>query len=351
VRQAMFDVMRFWLDRGVDGFRVDVMWLMIKDEQFRDNPMNPLWRPGDPPIGRQEMIYNADQPETHAIVRQIRAICDAYGERVLIGEIYLPLPRLVTYYGAQGDEAHLPFNFELIKLPWRAEVIRQAVEQYEAALPPRAWPNWVLGNHDQPRLATRTGPHGARPAQMLLLTLRGTPTCYYGDEIGMHDVAIPHEQAFDPMEFLSPGTGRDPERTPMQWDASPNAGFTRGEPWLPVADDYQTYNVEVEQQDMGSLLSLVHRLLLLRRATPTLQVGSYVEVDTLNDQAFAYLREYEGHQVLVALNFSPACQDVDLTEVGTHGNIVISTFLDREGPVELTRLTLRGNEGVVIETN
>ena len=162
----------------------------------------------------------------HALVREMRAIVDQYGERVLIGELYLPLTSLIQYYGEQLDEAHLPFNFQLVTMPtWQASTIRQVVDAYEAALPRGAWPNWVLGNHDRPRIATRVGREQARTAQMLLLTLRGTPTCYYGDELGMQNVAIPAAPMHDPPGKQDPQHSRDPQRTPMQWDTSPNAGF------------------------------------------------------------------------------------------------------------------------------
>ena len=177
VRQAMYEVLRFWLERGVDGFRVDALEVLLKDEQFRDNPMNPQWKPGDPPNTRQIGRYTEDLPGIHEIVREMRAILDHYGERVLIGEIYLPLARLIPYYGEQLDEAHLPFNFQFVTMPtWEAGAIRQVVDAYESALPQGAWPNWVLGNHDRSRIATRVGREQARLTQMLLLTLRGTPT-------------------------------------------------------------------------------------------------------------------------------------------------------------------------------
>src|SRR6266852_5355958 len=231
-------------DDGIDGFRVDVLSVLLKDDQFRDNVMNPLWKPGDAPYLRQELLHTDDQPEIHEIVREMREVLDRYGERVLIGELYLPVSRLMHYYGQELDEAHLPFNFQLVTMPtWEARAVRKLVDEYEAALPAGAWPNWVLGNHDKPRIATRVGREQARLAQMLLLTLRGTPTCYYGDEIGMQNVPIPLEQLQDPKAKVSPEHSRDYERTPMQWNALANAGFTDPEvrPWLPVADDYQTY--------------------------------------------------------------------------------------------------------------
>ena len=154
----MFDVMRFWLDRGVDGFRVDALEVLLKDEQFRDNPVNPLWRPDDPFSTRLLEHYVVDQPGMHDIMQEMRAVTESYSQRVLIGELYLPLERLMPYYGEQLDEIHLPFNFQFVTMPtWEAGTIRQAVEGYEAALPQEAWPNWVLGNHDRTRIATRVG--------------------------------------------------------------------------------------------------------------------------------------------------------------------------------------------------
>ena len=190
VQDAMLSLMRFWLDRGVDGFRVDTMAHLIKDDQFRDNPPNPDYRPGQLPHRRLLTTYTVDRPEVHEIITKMRVVTDSYDGRMIAGEMYLPVERLMGYYGTSGGGAHLPFNFQLIELPWHAKTMATAIDVYEAALPPNAWPNWVLGNHDKPRIATRVGAAQARVAAMLLLTLRGTPTMYYGDEIGMHDVAL-----------------------------------------------------------------------------------------------------------------------------------------------------------------
>jgi alpha-glucosidase len=347
----MYDFLRFWLDRGVDGFRIDVLARLLKDEQFRDNPMRPDWKPGDPPNARQLSRYTQDQPGMHEIVREMRTIVDRYGERVLIGELYLPVERVVQYYGEQLDEAHLPFNFQFVTLPtWEASTIRQVVDVYEAALPPGAWPNWVLGNHDRPRIATRVGRDQARTAHMLLLTLRGTPTCYYGDELGMQDVPIPLELMHDPQGKEHPEYSRDPQRTPMQWDGSSNAGFCAPDviPWLPVADDYQTYNVPTEQSDPRSLLMLIHTLLELRRTQPVLTLGSYQSIEQENPTCFVYLRQHHDRRYLVVLNFS--AQDQVVTLPGhNQGHIVLSTYIDREGPIDLSAVHLRGNEGILIE--
>ena len=222
LRDAMHDVLRFWLDRGVDGFRVDVIWHLIKDAGLRDNPPNPGWHPGRPEIESLLQIHSSDQEEVHEVIAGMRKVLDAYPDRVLIGEIYLPTERLVAYYGEGLSGAHLPFNFQLIQTAWNARAIARMVDEYEAAIPPGGWPNWVLGNHDQPRIAVRVGAAQARVAAMLLLTLRGTPTLYYGDEIGIGRVEIPPDRVQDPWEKNEPGLGfnRDPERTPMQWDAS-----------------------------------------------------------------------------------------------------------------------------------
>jgi len=350
VRQAMYDVLRFWLDRGVDGFRIDVLSRLLKDEHFRDNPMNPGWKLGDPLMSRQQSLYTQDLSGIHEIVREMRTVADHYDERVLIGELYLPVERVVQYYGEQLDEIHLPFNFQLVTMPtWEASMVREIVNAYETALPPRAWPNWVLGNHDRPRIASRVGREQARVAQMLLLTLRGTPTCYYGDELGMVNVPIPRELIHDPPGQEHPEYSRDPERTPMQWDGSANAGFCAPEvnPWLPVADDYQIYNVAHEQRDPRSMLMFTRRLLELRRALPALTIGSYQSVEQENVNCFIYLRQHDDQHYLVVLNFSTQEQVVTLPGY-TQGQIAISTSMDRAGFVDLSEVHLRSNEGILI---
>jgi alpha-glucosidase len=350
VRQAMYDVLRFWLDRGVDGFRIDVLSRLLKDEQFRDNPINPGWKPGDPLKSRQLSQYTQDLPDIHEIIQEMRTVADRYEERVLIGEIYLPVERVVRYYGEQLDEVHLPFNFQLVTTStWEAITIRQIVDAYEAALPSRAWPNWVLGNHDQPRIASRVGREQARTAQMLLLTLRGTPTCYYGDELGMLNVPIPRELMHDPPGKEHPKYSRDPERSPMQWDSSTHAGFCAPEatPWLPVADDYHIYNVAEEQHDPCSMLMFVHRLMELRRAIPALTIGSYQSIEQENANCFVYLRQHNDQRYLVILNFSVQ-EQVAIIPGHIQGYIVLSTSIDREGFIDLSEVHMRSNEGILI---
>jgi len=348
VRQAMYEVMRFWLDRGVDGFRVDVLWHLIKDDQFRDDPPNPDWRPGMAQIERQLEVYSADRPEAHDIAREMRQVIDAYPDRVLIGEIYLPVDRLVTYYGPHLDGANLPFNFQLLQAKWTPEALGKIVRDYEALLPPGAWPNWVLSNHDRHRIASRVGPAQARNAAMLLLTLRGTPTIYYGDELGLEQVPIPPDRVQDPWEKNEPGLGlgRDPCRTPMPWDASPNAGFTTGRPWLPLNSDWITRNVAAQDADPASILGLYRDLLALRRSSPALSLGDYVEVRATGG-VLAYERRAGAERVLVALNLTSAPRDLELPP-GVGWRVLVPAAGD-VGPTDRGGLRLGPDEGVLLQ--
>ena len=350
VQGAMLKVLRFWLDRGVDGFRVDVMHHLAKDTEFRDNPPNPEWRPGMSPYRELLTTYSADLPEVQEIVAKLRNVLDKYDDRMLVGEIYLPVERLMAYYGASGKGAHLPFNFQLIRLPWNAREIAAAVERYEALLPSYAWPNWVLGNHDKSRVATRVGPAQSRVAAMLLLTLRGTPTMYYGDEIGMHDVPIPVEQVQDPFEKNVPGLGlgRDPERTPMQWSNDEQAGFTTGKPWLPIASDHQTINVALERDSPTSILTLYRRLIDLRRAETALSVGDFAPLPALGN-LMGYIRKTDQRRLLVVLNLGDKPQTFSIADLQCRGSLLLSTHLDRSREVLRDKLDLRGDEGAIIE--
>lgn len=350
VRKAMMGVLRFWLDRGIDGFRLDVLYHIVKDEHFRDNPPNPDYQPGINPYRQYVVTYNADRPEVHDIIAEMRKVLDQYKDRMMVGEIYLPVERLVEYYGVgENRGAHLPFNFQLIALPWDARIINEAIQKYEAALPPYGWPNWVLGNHDKHRIASRVGPAQARVAAMLLLTLRGTPTLYYGDEIGMHDVPIPPARVQDPFEKRLPGLGlgRDPERTPMQWNARANAGFTAGEPWLPVAGDYPAVNVAAQRQGPRSMLALYKRLIELRRANPALSVGAYAPLPS-PAEIIAYARTHGDTRFITLLNFSPRAVSIDITTPGSRARVVLSTHLDRQDEEVSGSISLRPDEGLLL---
>jgi alpha-glucosidase len=344
----MYHVLRFWLDRGVDGFRVDVMWMMIKDDQFRDNPVNPASAPDAPASLRLLPVYNTNRPEVHTIVAEMRAVLDSYGDRLLIGEIYLPFDQLATYYGQDLKGAQLPFNFHLISCAWSAEAIAQVITEYEAALPVGAWPNWVMGNHDQSRIATRIGSAQARIAAMLLLTLRGTPTMYYGDEIGMTDALIPAAEVQDPAEKNEPGKGlgRDPERTPIQWDGSRLAGFTTGTPWLRLGADHATVNVASLSGQRDSVLSLYRALIGLRNGTAALNSGR-VEGVASNGGILRYERVDDGERLAILLNFNQSNEEAPIGA----GHIVASTHMDRAGDAVESRVSLRPFEGVVIRND
>jgi alpha-glucosidase len=358
VQAAMFDVARFWLERGVDGFRVDVASLIMKDPELRDNPPDP-----DPePIWVQTMgewalqlhLYDLQHPDVHRVYREFRQLLDSYSAaqpRMAIGELHdRDLSVWASFYGPQLDELHLPFNFHLLGAAWESAAVRAVVTQIEAAIAPGAWPNWVLGNHDQARIASRLGAAHARLAMLLLLTLRGTPTLYYGDELGMPNVPIAPEQAQDQWEYRAPGQGlgRDPQRAPMQWDATANAGFCPPDttPWLPLAPDARQLNVAAQLADPRSMLSLTRALLRLRRAEPALTYGSYRTVEAAPEGCFAYLRVDGAAECLIVLNFAPDTRLLELP-AGWAGVIALSTCMDRRDERVGGALPVRGGEGVI----
>jgi alpha-glucosidase len=255
----------------------------------------------------------------------------------------------MKYYGEHNKGAHLPFNFQLLLERWDARRIAEVVEAYEALLPEGAWPNWVLGNHDRPRIAGRVGRRQARVAAMLLLTLRGTPTIYYGEELAMDNVIIPAEKAVDPPAKTF-GVGRDPVRTPMQWDATPNAGFTTAaEPWLPLAPDFAEYNVAAERDDPNSTLTLYRRLIELRQSEDALMTGDYAGLPA-DGPVLAYTRRHGDKAFAVLLNFSREPRTVELG-ADNAGRIVLSTHLDREGEGVSGDVELRADEGVVVRVS
>ena len=353
VVEAMHDVYSFWLDRGVDGFRIDVAQRIMKDPDLRDNPPAPpdleLTFKSMGEYESQLHIHDMAHPDIHDLYRDLRVVVDSYQPpRVTIGEVHLfDLDEWAGYYGRDLDEMHLPFNFTLLYAPWTAAAVRKRVDDLEAALPPGAWPNYVLGNHDEPRLATRFGANTARLAAMLLLTLRGTPTLYYGDELGMEQVPIKNQQ--DPWARREPELGRDGCRTPMQWDSSPAAGFSDADPdglWLPLEATYAARNVEVQLGDPESLLTLYRRLLALRRGMPSLQRGDYTPVDAVPEELFIFRRSDGDEEVCVVLNMSD--QPVRfVNECLADAEPVLSTTLRR---VEITgaAVSLAPQEGLIV---
>jgi alpha-glucosidase len=348
VKAAMFDVLRFWMERGVDGFRMDVVYMIWKHPDMPDHPIieGATGRNENDVIGRQNNIYNYNYPGIQDIMTEMRAVLDEYGA-IAIAEVWLDLKTRMEYHRT----FEMPFNFDFIGNNghiWDANFFRETVERMEAALPTNAWPNYVLGSHDMPRLASRYGSDArARLAGMLLLTLRGTPTLYMGDELGMVNGDIKEEQVVDPQGIiLGVEYTRDVCRTPMQWDNSAYAGFSKHDTWLPVNADYQNRNVKSQSADEKSILSLYRKLIAYRREHSSLNAGSYHSL-AAPEGVYAFLREADGEKHLVALNFSSEAKNVSLP---SDGEIALSTGLNRSGNVSGT-IELAGEEGVVIRLN
>jgi alpha-glucosidase len=338
----MAGVARFWLGRGVDGFRVDVLWLLGKDPELRDNPADPDWHDGLP--GRLRLLreHSEDGPRAHEYVRFLRAVVDEYPDRVMIGEVVLPGDRAVAFYGAALDEAHLPHNFALTQLErWTADDVRSVVERHEGVMPDGAWPNWLLGDHDFPRIASRVGPERARLAMALLLTLRGTPTWYYGDELGLPDADRSPPGMADPQAAAGDDRDRLLVRTPMPWTPGRHGGFSEAEPWLPLSSDDPALTVERQRGDPGSHLELFRSLVRLRRERPALSIGAYRSLPA-PEGVLSFERWHPRDAVHVHLNFGPSPRSVDLGA----GRILLTTS---GSLAEGTRLTLRGHEAAIVE--
>ncbi|MCC6614793.1 MAG: DUF3459 domain-containing protein [Anaerolineae bacterium] len=351
VVEAMKGVIRFWLGRGASGLRVDVIDRMMKHPALMDNPPNPDYTDGvSNPQSRFLRVNSEKHVDVHNLIREFRRTFNEFGDRPIIGEVdYSIDPQFIAsyYYEGKLDGMQLPFNFALTMLPWDAQILREFIDKYDQAIPPGGQPNYVLANHDRSRIASSVGTEQARVAAMLLLTLRGTPTLYYGDELGMTDVDIDPADYRDP-QGINLGISRDPERTPMQWDTSANGGFTTGYPWLPLAADFAQNNVAVEQEQPDSMLSLYRRLIAVRRANPALVAGNYHSLDTDAEDCFVYLRQAGGQNFCIALNMGSRMRSLALRGLG-QGKIVVSTHMDRGDIVDLSALHLRENEGVVIQ--
>lgn len=362
VRAAMYDAMRFWLKRGIDGFRLDVFWLLIKDERFRSDPLSPVYVEGEPDFRRILEIYSADQPEIHEIAEEMRTVVAEFGEdKLLIGEIYLPPEKLATYYGKDGGGLHLPFNFNLMWQNWKPTSLLNYIKRYEATLSsqdtlpsqdppssrnPCAWPSWVLGNHDQKRIASRVGKAQARVAMLILLTLRGTPTLYYGDELGLENVSIPPGQGQDPFGLAHPDQGRDPVRSPMPWSSATGGGFTKGKPWLPLGPDNSGKNVETSKADEASMLNLTRNILTLRRQEPALSLGAWSAIDIEGD-VLAYARDHGKQRFVILANLQAEPKTVRL-DAPCEGVLELST-LDRPSKVPVGAvIDLAADEAIII---
>ncbi|MCB9821658.1 DUF3459 domain-containing protein [Candidatus Nomurabacteria bacterium] len=348
VKQAMIDILRFWIDRGVDGFRTDAFAHVFKDPEFRDEPLNPDWRPGRWDYTKFIHSLTQHHPDLYLLYEYFDQVFNDYPDRQLfmISEDYAGLDNLRWHHDHSNPDRFAPINIRFSQLHWDAQTIRQFVEEYETRLKPHEWPNHALSNHDVVRISDRAGSHQIRVAAMLQMTLRGMPIIYYGDEIGMHDTDIPQAQIHDPVSKQTNRPGRDPERTPMQWANQPGAGFTNGEPWLPIAKDYNVFNVDIEQHDPSSVLSLYKRLIQLRAEIPALVYGSYESNNLSTIDVYCYHRRLDDQELLIALNMSYKDQTIKL-DVHNY-DCVLNTDNSLNCSVRNGYLFLKPHEGVIL---
>jgi alpha-glucosidase len=310
VRKEIYDIMRFWLDKGVDGFRLDIMNYFLKDDALRDNPWS---MSAGPFTGFQEHRYTRNRPGMEEILKGFRSVLDEYDDRMMVAEVYVADegPAVAaSYLGKNGELGHLAFDFSLLFTSWEAAAFGRALDRWYAAVPEKAWPCNVFSNHDRPRAVSRyagvkDGPERAKLLAAFLLTTRGTPFIYYGEEIGLKNSRVRRSQINDTLgkRYWPLFRGRDAQKNPMQWSAGPNAGFSTAEPWLPLNKDHAALNVERQKGDSSSILEFYRRLIALRREKTPLHRGEYETVGSDRD-VLAYRRTHGGHAVHVALNFS-----------------------------------------------
>ena len=348
VRSAMADVLRFWMRRGVDGFRFDASAVLAEDALLRDDPIDPDADESTPPPQRLMRVFSDDRPESQRYIEELRHVIDEFEGRMLCGEVQGKTDRIGHFYGSDDrPRMHLPLNFALLDSPWNALSLQAAIDAYLNAIPDEAWPDWVIGGHDKHRVAGKVGQQQARCLAMLVLTLKGTSFFFAGDELGTERGIIPQRAVQDPFEKLVPGydLNRDPERVPMRWDGSNNGGFTTGEPWLPMGGT-SARNVCDMQKNKRSILHLYRQLILLRKQTSAFRSGDYAPLRSRND-VLAFERFTATDKFQVALNLTHEPRRVDWLEEGT---LVLSTHLDRKDISVKRSLLLRPDEGVIVKT-
>lgn len=354
VVNAMFEVMNFWLNRGVDGFRADAFAYLFESDVLSDEPPNPFFDPDkDANYRSLRHTLTTNQKETLQMLRTITNFLKEKKCHFLITESPSgePLNSMLRMYRAGNWKYHMPFNFFFLKNPWNAAIVKRFIDRYDKALGTQFIPNYVLGNHDKPRVASRIGSAQARVAAMLQCSLRGISCIYYGEELGMINTPLRPDQVVDTYEFNSPGKGlgRDPERTPMQWNSSKHAGFTNGEKtWLPVHKNYLTVNVEYEESDPTSFLQLYKRLIQLKKTHPAISQGEYLPLPAPAENVLAFLRQKDTNRVLVLLNFDE--QDKQLTLDYEKTSVLCAATMNFvEGQtINLSHFTLKGNEGLIL---
>lgn len=349
VRQNLMNVFKFWLERGVKGFRLDVFNLYFKDAHFRNNPKKII---GLRPFDRQEHIYDCDLPELMDALSEIRSILDGYDDPYMIGETFLSTPQKAAGY-CGCDLLHQAFNFDFLECPWQAGRFSRAVAEWESALGDTKWPNYVLNNHDAVRSASRYGTgeddERLKVAATMLLTLRGTPFIYYGEEIGMRNIKMKRSEILDPVgRYYWPFfKGRDGCRAPMQWDAGINGGFSNADPWLPLHPNWRRRHVAGQILQTGSLLDCYKKLLSLRKVIPALSQGSMRILSDMPAGVFGYERKTDYERALVLLNFFKVPRRVTLPETAVGWKSIFSTRRS-SGTFESGSVTLDPDEGLVL---
>ncbi len=322
VKKAMLDIVRFWLGEGVDGFRLDIFNVIYKDAEFRDNPFTLQLAPTETnPSGFfQEAKYTLNQPECFAFAKELRDVCDEFGEKILLGEISGDRETTRKFLGEKTNNGLThAFDFEMLTFKFTAEYFRELIKKIEAHYPEPFMPIYVFGNHDRRRSINRLGEdqQKAKLIHMFQLTVRGVPCLYYGEEIGMTNLKQPFASALDPIphkfKFIPPilfdmiglTINRDEVRTPMQWDGTKNAGFSSAEKtWLPVHENYDKINVETQRKDADSLLNTIRALMKIRRDEKAIYEGSLGIIKGLPDCVLGYTRMFDNEKVFILLNFS-----------------------------------------------
>lgn len=353
VRAAICSAAKFWLELGIDGFRIDTMYWISKDPQFRNDPINPDYHPeSDNPYDALKHRNSHYGPKLFRFFNEFVRTVKAYPDKFVIIEAF-PEDGDVTQgylrlYEHVDPSICAPFNFEGLKLPWKASEFEDFVGSFESFMEPFYLPIFCVSNHDQHRISSRIGPAAARTMAMMQLTLPGLPIIYYGDEIGMADTDIPPGKVQDPLEKQVPGKGlgRDPERTPMQWTQDTNAGFSSAEPWLPINQGYMTVNATTESEDSASMLELYKSLISLRSGSSALKHGTY-KSHTIHRDIFCYQRSHSGENLLIILNFS--ADPLNLNHSLLNGKLIQSTDSDRNKTDIVNELLVSPNEGIILQ--
>ncbi len=345
VRRAVLEVFRFWMDRGVDGFRLDVFNAYFKDKQFQDNPIKFGLRAFD----RQQHIHDVDQPEMMPLLAELRELLDAYPDRYAVGETFLATPAGAAAY--VGEKAlHAAFNFHFSSSGWSAFEFLNSILIWEGALGKAGWPNYVLNNHDTVRTTTRykmdDTDEQAKLTALFMLTLRGTPFLYYGEEIGMRDIQLKRSEILDPAgrKYWPLYKGRDGCRSPMQWSAELYAGFSTAQPWMKVHTNYSSRNVETQQDDQNTLFNFYRKVIRMRREIPALTRGDWTPMPRLHSRVLAYQRTYNSQTLTVLLNFSALPIPI---QADIRGDVILSTHSRPMGDI-IAPISLSPYEGIVI---